>query len=142
MLQNKDLYSLIERLREVLERDEDILFAYLYGSAVHDPSFPIGDIDVAVYLKPAGMKEYIIKEEELTAFLISKLHTDEIDLRILNGLPLVLKYSILKGGKLFFSRDEIQRVDFETTVMIKFFELKPYLDEYRLMLSQRIRGAE
>jgi hypothetical protein len=25
--------------------------------------------------------------------------------------------------------------------MMRFFELKPYLDEYRRMLSQRIRGA-
>jgi len=134
--------SLIEQLREALDREEGILFAYLYGSAVYDPNLAIGDIDVAVYLKPADMKEYISKEKELTAFLVSKLHTDEIDLRILNGLPLVLKYSILKDGKLLFSRDELQRVDFETSVMIRFLELKPYLDEYRLMLSQRIRGAE
>ena len=134
--------SLIEQLREALDREEGILFAYLYGSAVYDPNLAIGDIDVAVYLKPADMKEYISKEKELTAFLVSKLYTDEIDLRILNGLPLVLKYSILKDGKLLFSRDELQRVDFETSVMIRFLELKPYLDEYRLMLSQRIRGAE
>jgi hypothetical protein len=138
----KNPSSLIERLREALGREEDILFAYLYGSAVYDPDLFMGDIDVAVYLKAADMKQYIRKEEELTPFLASKLHTDEIDLRILNGLPLVLKYSILKDGKLLFSRDELQRVDFETSVMIRFLDLKPYLDEYRMMLSQRIRGAE
>jgi len=142
MTKTQNHVSLIERLREALDREEDILFAYLYGSAVYHPNFPIGDIDVAVYLKPTDVKEYIRKEKELTAFLISKLHTDEIDLRILNGLPLALKYSILKDGRLLFSRDELERVDFETNVMIRFFELKPYLDEYRLMLSQRIRGAE
>jgi predicted nucleotidyltransferase len=109
---------------------------------LHDPVLSIGDIDVAVYLKAADMKEYIRKEEELTALLASKLHTDQIDLRILNGLPLVLRYSILKDGKLLFSRDELQRVDFETSVMIRFLDLKPYLDEYRMMLSQRITGAE
>jgi len=142
MPKTKNPASLVEQLREALDREEDILFAYLYGSALYDPNPRIGDIDVAVYLKPTDMNEYISKEEELTAILISKLHTDEIDLRILNELPLVLKYSILKDGKLLFSRDELQRVDFETSVMIRFLELKPYLDEYRLMLSQRIRGAE
>ena len=141
MSKTKNPSSLIERLRKALLPDEDILFAYLYGSAVYDPNLPIGDIDVAVYLKPADIKGSISKEEALTAFLISILHTDKIDLRILNELPLPLQYSILKDGKLLFSRDDLQRVDFDTSVMIRFLELKPYLDEYRLILSQRIRGA-
>ena len=34
----KNPSSLIERLREALGREEDILFAYLYGSAVYDPN--------------------------------------------------------------------------------------------------------
>jgi predicted nucleotidyltransferase len=142
MFKIKNPSDLIEGLRETLGREKDILFAYLYGSAMYDPNLSMGDIDVAVYLKAADMNQYIRKEEELTAFLASKLHTDEIDLRILNALPLVLKYSILKDGKLLFSRDELHRVDFETSVMIRFLDLKPYLDEYRMMLSQRIRGAE
>jgi len=134
--------TLTERLKQSLEHDKDILFAYVYGSAVYDPDLPGGDIDLAVYLKPSDMKEYIKKEVELTGFLISLLETDEIDLRILNALPLVLQYRILKEGILVLSHDETERVEFETSVMIRFFELKPYLDEYRLMLTQRIRGAE
>jgi uncharacterized protein len=133
--------TLTEHLKQSLGRDEDILFAYLYGSALSDPALSGGDIDLAVYLKPSDTKEYIKREAELTAFLISQLDTDEIDLRILNVLPLVFQYSILKEGRLILSRDEMERADFETRVMIRFFELKPYLDEYRLMLSQRIRGA-
>jgi predicted nucleotidyltransferase len=134
--------TLTERLRQSLEHDKDILFAYVYGSVVHDPDVPGGDIDLVVYLKPSEMKEYIKKEAELTAFLISLLETDEIDLRILNVLPLVLQYRILKEGILVLSQDETERVEFETSVMMRFFELKPYLDEYRLMLLQRIRGAQ
>lgn len=134
--------TLTEQIRESLQHEKDILFAYLYGSAVYDPPLSGGDIDIAVYLKPSDIKEYVKKEAELTAFLIPELGTDEIDLRILNVLPLVLQYSILKEGILVLSRDEIHRADFETRVMMRFFELKPYLDEYRLMLSQRIRGAQ
>jgi len=142
MVKIQNPVNLTGQLRESLDHDEDILFAYLYGSALYDPTLSGGDIDVALYLKPSNMKEYIKKEAELTAFLISRLGTDEIDLRILNVLPLVFQYSILKEGILVLSRDEIERADFETTVMMRFFEIKPYLDEYRLMLSQRIRGAQ
>lgn len=140
MAKIQSLVTLTEQTKRSLDHENDILFAYLYGSAVYDPAVST-DIDIAVYLKPSNMKDYIEKETELTTFLISQLNTDEIDLRILNVLPLLLQYSILKEGILVLSRDEIQRVDFETSVMIRFFELKPYFDEYRLMLSQRIKGA-
>jgi predicted nucleotidyltransferase len=134
--------DLTQRLREFLQDVKGISFAYLYGSAAYDPPPPGGDIDIAVYLKPSDMGEYIKKEDELTTLLISKLGTDDIDLRILNVLPLVLQHSILKEGILILSRDETERVEFETSVMIRFFELKPYLEEYRTMLSERIRGVQ
>jgi predicted nucleotidyltransferase len=109
----QSLVDLTERLRESLDQDQDILFAYLYGSAVYDPTQPGGDIDIAVYLKSSNREKYIKKEAELTAYLISQLDTDEIDLRILNVLPLILQYNILKHGTLFLCRDEMERTDFE-----------------------------
>jgi predicted nucleotidyltransferase len=142
MMKSHSVATLTEELRRLLEPDTDILFAYLYGSSVNDPDLFQSDIDVGVYLKPGDLKEYVKKEEQLTAFLVSHLHNDRIDLRIINALPLLLKYSILRDGILIFSRDELERVDFETTSMIRFFELKPYLDEYNRILSQRIGGSE
>ena len=125
-----------------MEPDTDILFAYLYGSSVNDPDLFGSDIDVGVYLKPGDLNEYVKKEEQLTAFLVSHLHHDRIDLRIINTLSLILKYSILRDGILIFSRDELERVDFDTTSMIRFFELKPYLDEYNRILFERIGPSE
>ena len=127
-------------LKEVLEKGENILFAYLYGSYVHNLKDSGSDIDVAVYLKHSNLKEYIKEEEELTHILITKLHTDKIDLRILNTLPFLLQYQIIKEGIPVFVRDESERVDFETRVMNRFFELKPYLEEYKQMLSLRIKS--
>jgi predicted nucleotidyltransferase len=142
MMKSHSVATLIEELRRLLEPNTDILFAYLYGSSVNDPDLFQSDIDVGVYLKPGDLDEYVKKEEQLTAFLVSHLHNDRIDLRIINALPLLLNYSILRDGILIFSRDELERVDFETTSMIRFFELKPYLDEYNRILSQRIGGSE
>jgi predicted nucleotidyltransferase len=141
MTTRRNVSTVIEELRRILHRDKHILFAYLYGSSITHPNLFGSDIDVAVYLKPADLKEYVKKEEQLTALLVSQLHTDRVDLRILNALPLLLKYSVLRDGVLIFSLDETERVDFETAVMIRFFELKPYLDEYRQVFSHRIRGT-
>ncbi|RPJ00179.1 MAG: hypothetical protein EHM36_14995 [Deltaproteobacteria bacterium] len=142
MAKNLRSSDLAEQLRESLQDAKDVFFAYLYGSAAHDPLLSGGDIDIAVYLEPSDTEEYVRKEAKLTALLISKLGTDDIDLRILNVLPLVLQYGILKEGILILSRDDAERVEFETSVMIRFFELKPYLEEYRMMLFQRIRGIQ
>jgi predicted nucleotidyltransferase len=129
---------LIDNIKEVVEKDKEVLFAYLYGSSIFQ-SIPFdSDIDVAVYLKPSDIKSYIVKEEGLTSALIAKLHTDKIDLRILNTVPFLLEYNVLKEGIPIFVRDESERVDFEIRVMNRFFELKPYLDEYKRMLSLRI----
>jgi len=88
-----------------------------------------------------GVKEYIKKEKELTSTMITKLHTDRIDLRILNVSPFLLQYNIIKEGIPILIRDEAERVDFETRVMNRFFELKPHLDEYKQMLSLRIKAG-
>ena len=132
---------LIKQIKERLNGQKDIQFAYLYGSAVYDPTLPGSDIDVAVYLTPSKPEGYSKREAELLAYLVTQLHTDSIDLRILNMLPLVFQYGIIKEGILILSHDEKRRTEFETSVMIRFFELKPYLDEYQQMLSRRIRGV-
>jgi predicted nucleotidyltransferase len=133
--------ALLKTLTEVLEEDEEVLFAYLYGSYAYGPVPPGSDIDVAVYLKPSDMKNFIKKEQELTFTLATKAHNDRIDLRILNGSPFLLQYSVIKEGIPLFVRDARERVDFETRVMDRFFELKPYLDEYKRMLSLKIMAA-
>jgi len=129
--------EVLDIVKEVLEKDQEVLFAYLHGSSVY-ADLPNADIDLALYLRLKDIKPSLKKEEELTAILATRLHTDKIDLRILNVSPFLLQYNVLKEGVLIFSRDEAERVDFETRVMDRFFELKPYLDEYKRMLSLRI----
>jgi len=133
--------KLIATLKEILQKDDEIHFAYLYGSYASHKIYPKSDIDVAIYLRPSDLNGYIKKEDELTGTLTMALHIDNIDLRILNTLPFLLQYRVIKEGILLFAKDELERVDFETMVMNRFFELKPYLDEYDQMLSSRIKAS-
>lgn len=137
--ENKSI--LLNVLKEVLEKDEDVLFAYLYGSRVYCSTHLESDVDIAIYLKPSDMKGFIEKDKKLTSILITELHTDKIDLRILNVSPFLLQYKIIKEGIPIVIRDELGRVDFEIRVMNRFFELKPHLDEYQQALSLRIKAG-
>lgn len=131
--------KLITVLKEILEKEKEILFGYLYGSYALNFIHSKSDIDIAVYLIPSNINDYIQKEKELSAALITKLYNDNIDLRILNTLPFLLKYKVIKEGIPILIKDELERIDFETMIMNRFFELKPYLEEYNRMLLLRIK---
>ena len=130
--------SVIKIFQEVFENNQEVQFAYLYGSVAIGAQTPESDIDVAVYLKSKTMNDFMRTEEELTFALIKRLHNDRVDLRVMNVLPVLMQYRVLKEGTFIFSRNELDRVDFETQVMIRFFDLKPYLDEHIRMLSSKI----
>ena len=134
--------NLIHHLKEVIEKEEEILFAYLYGSYACGLLLPDSDIDVAVYFKPSDLKKYLEIERRLLSALIDKIHSDRIDLKILNVLPLIHQYYVLKDGITIFIKDDMARVDFDTRVMLRFFELKPYLDEFKDMLFSRIKKGD
>jgi len=129
-------YNLISYLRDFFEEPEAIV---LFGSYATGTDTSESDIDIAVYLDPSDMKEYLEKERRILSALIGKIRTDRIDLRILNVMPLILQYRVFKEGIPILIKDEQTRVDFETGVMNRFFELKPYLDEYKEILFLRIR---
>ena len=141
MNNDKNRTEIFDIFKEVMEKDKEVLFAYLYGSYAQDSIHFESDIDVAVYLKSADLKRYSKKEEELTIELVTRIHKDRIDLRIFNVLPLLLQYHVLKDGIPIFVRDDKERVDFETRVMNRFFELKSYIDEYHRMLSLKIKAG-
>ena len=51
-IENRDI--LLKALKEVMEGEEGVLFAYLYGSYAYGVVLSESDIDVAVYLNPSG----------------------------------------------------------------------------------------
>ncbi|MGQ9674018.1 MAG: type VII toxin-antitoxin system MntA family adenylyltransferase antitoxin [Candidatus Aminicenantales bacterium] len=133
--------SLLSILKRRMKKDKDVLFAYLYGSSAFDSAYPGSDIDIAVFLRPSSIREYIRKEAELSAVLIAELRNDNVDLRILNTLPFLLQYKVLKDGMPILINDEAARAEFDIATMNRFFELKPYLDEYKQMLLLKIQSS-
>ena len=43
--------EIVDRIKGILTKDEDITFAYLYGSFAWGITHKASDIDIAVYLK-------------------------------------------------------------------------------------------
>jgi uncharacterized protein YutE (UPF0331/DUF86 family)/predicted nucleotidyltransferase len=88
--------ELIDKLKDALEKDENVLLAYLFGSRATGKASPISDFDVAVLLKDnslAGMGRLL--------FSVSKalgVNEDAVDILDLSKAPLRLKARVLKEG--------------------------------------------
>jgi hypothetical protein len=119
--------KLLERkIRKVLEKNKNIEFAYLFGSAARSEYF--NDIDLAIFVKkmPRNTFFYEIK----LANEIEKIIKLPVEVRIINNLPLFLLSMILRKGKLIFSRNERRRIAFETFKLAECLDFMRMVKEY------------
>ena len=127
------------RLKEFFSKDKDVLFVYLYGSQSKGTGYLESDIDLAVYLRPGNNEFYLRKDEQFLGELaqINK----RIDVRLVNVMPLLLKYEVISQGEIIFSRDEKARVNFETQTLCRYFEMKPFFDEEHRLAMKKIKAS-
>jgi len=113
-------------LRDILERKEEIIFAYIFGSFLDDLFFR--DIDVGVYLKNISRKEAFNYELELGCEIESKIKIP-VDLKIINFAPLYFQFHILQG-KILFVKDEELWANFLDLTLRKYLDFKPLREEF------------
>jgi len=76
--------KIIEEIRRILQREGNIIFAYVYGSFLDNTSFR--DIDIGIYIKEFDEKSINELELKLTVEISKKINLpfEIIDLRVLN----------------------------------------------------------
>ncbi len=122
----------MENIAKILEKEPEILFAYIFGSYAKGIQSEKSDIDIAVYLKD----ERILEKDPLfpsrLAIKIEKILAEKkiVDVRVLNGSTLRFKNQVLRYGKLLFSKDEKKRIEFETLSLDHYYDFKPHLEMY------------
>lgn len=98
--------QLARRVAAILERREEVLEAYLFGSQVTGRAQPHSDIDVAVCVDEGrashGGYGY---QAELATVLMSGLGVNEVDVVVLNHAPPVLYHRVLRDGQRILTRD-------------------------------------
>ena len=122
---------MIRQLREFFDRDDDgIVCAYLYGGVARGQAHQASDIDIAVLYK----KEPPPTLEGLGLELSSELERHlgrPVDLLVLNRAPVDLIHRVLRDGVLVYNGDPSARIHFEVKARNEYFDLLPYLRQYR-----------
>jgi predicted nucleotidyltransferase len=115
-----------------------VLFAYLYGSYARGLPHRFSDLDVGIYVEGLGKKSCLDLELSLALRIDEKLnHGVQAEVRVLNHLPLTVKGRIMADGELIYSRDEMNRIEFETQVRKAYFDFLPVIKQYQNAYRER-----
>ncbi len=116
--------------------------AYLAGSLANRTSFGhLSDVDIAILLMDQIKSDQFL-DYQLYFFseLARRLESESIDVVILNQASMLLKLQVIKYGQILYSRDEKQRVMFETKAVMDYLDFKKYDDIQNEALSRRLYG--
>jgi uncharacterized protein YutE (UPF0331/DUF86 family) len=136
-----DLFAKQSRLNQLFAQSP-VNAAYLAGTLSNRTSFgQITDVDIAILLMDQIKGDQFL-DYQLYFFseLAKRLETDTIDVVILNQASLLLKLQVIKYGQILFSRDEKQRISFETRAVMDYLDFKKFDDIQNQALSRRLHG--
>ncbi len=114
--------------------------AYLAGSLTSRASFgQLSDVDIAILLtEQITSDQFLDYQFYFLSELTRRLEADTIDVVILNQASLLLKLQVIKYGQILYSRDEKQRVQFETKAVLDYLDFKKFDEMQSQALSRRL----
>jgi len=125
----------IKKIKEFLDSQKKIAFAYLYGSFINSKNFR--DIDIAVYLKDKVSFKFIVDLKVKLSKTLN-LPCDIFDIRILNGIlknpdafSLLFLERLFKEGRLIVNKDFKVLGDFLEKYSNRYREAQSLLKEVR-----------
>lgn len=121
--------EIFEKLKEFLEKDPNISFAFVFGSAAEGRLRKDSDIDLAIYVtKELEPLEYLKLPTKL-----SDLIKREVHLIVLNKASSLLRHRIMKERKILFIKDFDTYAKFREKTMTDYEEYLYISDNYRLV---------
>ena len=130
--------KLKEKIKEVLKGHKEVLVAYLYGSIVKGYEGKGSDIDVGLLLKE-DFKAEALYPTRVAGEIKEKCGLDrEVDVRILNKRSYRFLHQVITKGEVILSTDERERVRFETSVIDRYIDFKPFYEQYDEKRRERL----
>jgi uncharacterized protein YutE (UPF0331/DUF86 family) len=116
--------------------------AYLTGSLSTRATFGhLTDVDIAILLMDQIKSDQFLDYQlYFLSELAKRLESDTIDIVILNQASLLLKLQVIKYGQILFSRNEKQRISFETKAVMDYLDFKKFDEIQNKALNRRLYG--
>ena len=98
---------------------------YVFGSQATGKATKLSDYDFAVLLDDkVPAEKYGDYQIKIISELLRLVKSDHIDLVILNNqkIPLLLKYNVIKDGKILFEKNKNKRVNVEVNILRRWLD--------------------
>lgn len=134
----------LQELGDYFRSRPEALLAYAFGSASQGATHALSDVDIAVLLDEARFRELDCAmpwgyQASVSGELASVLHRNDVDLVLLHSASPLLKYQVVRFGKVLYSRSETIRVGFEVRARQEYLDTTPLRSIQREHLYRSIR---
>jgi uncharacterized protein YutE (UPF0331/DUF86 family)/predicted nucleotidyltransferase len=111
--------------------------AYASASSVERRALgSVTDVDIGLLLMSTVASDQFLQYRLFfLGELIRLLESERIDVSIINGIPLPSQYRVVAKGQILFNRDERQRVDFETRLLMDYLDYQRFADVQQRALA-------
>ena len=129
--------KVLGELHRFFNGEEPVVVAYLFGSVAKGAAGRLSDMDVAVLLSEGcdltlDYRLYLMGE-------LAEIIGRETDVVILNEAPPLLRYEVIKCGRILYCNDECERVAFEERTLDEYLDMGRIEREYFRCLLQSVR---
>lgn len=131
---------LARNIQQALRR-EPVVLAYLFGSHAHGRADSESDVDIAVLADSSlsrGERQTLRLKLMRTCAEALTLPIERIDLVVLQDVPVLLQYNVIRGGLLLCAKNPSVRPAYEFAVEQSYDDERPLLEREADLTFERI----
>lgn len=134
--------DLERRLFSAFTSRPEVQEAYLFGSRATGRAQAHSDIDVAIHVDTAALEDQsgYGYAADITAFLMSALGENGVDVAILNRAPPLLYHRVLREGRRIFARDLRAATTREGYALSRYCDYLPQLEKIAAVRDRAAAG--
>lgn len=129
----------VQVLRDRLAEDEEVEFAYLFGSVVGGRLRGESDLDLAVHLPEDRTRKRRLEHALALEGELEREAGMPVQVTVLNDAPLELRHGVLARGILLHVRDDAARRRFFVETGRHYYDMAPAREIFRRYQARRIR---
>jgi predicted nucleotidyltransferase len=130
-----------EQQREInkMFEEEQVSFAYLFGSQANGTAIKNSDVDIAVmFNKDIGENERFKGRLKLMSKMPKIFSGKKVEVVSLNDIrDILFKFAIVQPGKIIFKKDYSALLDFDLRTTNDYYDFKPFLKMYNEAYAER-----
>ena len=114
---------MLDGLRRVLERDDTIAYAFVFGSAARGAPRHDSDVDVAVELRPGTPNDVHALGRRIAG--LESAVGRAVDLVLMEEASPALRYRVFRDGRLLVERDHRALVARKAQAILAYLDFRP-----------------